>query len=786
MHLLPHYLKVSVRNLRRYPMQTLISVIGLAAGFVCLSLSALWLHYENTYNTSLPDADRLYVIAGGTPAGFALQYDAMPEVETYAEVLLLDLTIAGLPKGEMARSITVDSCFTSVADVHIINGNADFFDTDLQGVAISATLARKLFGNEDPIGKVVSQLIKGGISMGMKVEAVYEDMDPHTDLCADIITCTGGVRWVGDRRIIITKLKAGKGVYDSFCRKAQAYIEEGKPMPLTPVPFAQKHHRQSGPLLDNAPEETFYIPVFLLVSLMLVACALIGYITFFVNRVLGRRREMALRTVHGAQTGGLLMLLLTEALLVLLAATIVGWLTTLLLREHFAAYAGIHSESYILRWSLLFMLAAVGGCMLVCIPAVIITRKITIRSSVDKGHRGNRTFMDISLGFQLTISLGFVFCCIMMLRQMQHLRDYDWGIRTEGVAALQLTGLRTDHEGVFIFGGSFLHKYLEDNGIPQELRAIPSVKSVMDEGRNAVFERSASMPVAVRRTGTEEWQEARILQGISDPANEAYGFTVLEGTLPRMAEWQTGQFIISESIRQAMGLEQAVGQPIEWKEGDVVSAGSVVCVIRDLQWNRVKSNDGWLYVFRPLTEQETADNRSYSITFTYDEAQEQQMKADVHALMDEKEMHDWSLHTGTEKLLEQTAGDRRLSHLVAAVAAACMIIALLGLFSIVTLACQQRRKEMAIRKIHGAMRGDVVRLFAREYGIVLAVSATVAFLLGGYVMQRWLEQFVQRTDMPWWLYVVLFLGAVLLITLCVGNRLLRTARENPADVVKSE
>ena len=108
------------------------------------------------------------------------------------------------------------------------------------------------------------------------------------------------------------------------------------------------------------------------------------------------------------------------------------------------------------------------------------------------------------------------------------------------------------------------------------------------------------------------------------------------------------------------------------------------------------------------------------------------------------------------------------------------------MYSIITLACHQRRKEIAVRKVHGAKAGDILGLFIREYGLILLVSAAVAFVAGTLLMHRWLEGYLHRTPLSWWLYVGLFVAVALLIALCVGSRVWKTARENPADVVKSE
>ena len=77
-------------------------------------------------------------------------------------------------------------------------------------------------------------------------------------------------------------------------------------------------------------------------------------------------------------------------------------------------------------------------------------------------------------------------------------------------------------------------------------------------------------------------------------------------------------------------------------------------------------------------------------------------------------------------------------------------------------------------------------MFVREYGLILVISSFVAFTVSYIVMHGWLEQYVKRTPLSWWLFALIFLATALLIALSVGTRVWRTARENPADVIKSE
>ena len=134
----------------------------------------------------------------------------------------------------------------------------------------------------------------------------------------------------------------------------------------------------------------------------------------------------------------------------------------------------------------------------------------------------------------------------------------------------------------------------------------------------------------------------------------------------------------------------------------------------------------------------------------------------------------------------QIRSEENLSRLLTAVTLVCIVIAIFGVYSIITLACRQRRKEIALRKIHGAKLHDILGMFVKEYGLILVISSAVAFAVGFIIMHGWLESYARRTPFSWWVFAAILTGTALLIALCVGSRVLSTARENPADVVKSE
>ncbi|MDR3309645.1 MAG: FtsX-like permease family protein, partial [Tannerella sp.] len=107
-----------------------------------------------------------------------------------------------------------------------------------------------------------------------------------------------------------------------------------------------------------------------------------------------------------------------------------------------------------------------------------------------------------------------------------------------------------------------------------------------------------------------------------------------------------------------------------------------------------------------------------------------------------------------------------------------------GFVSLVSLTCEERRKEIAIRKINGATMFDILNIFFKEYFSLLIAGAVVAFPIGNYIMRTWLEQYVIQTSIPVWIYLSILMALIVVIVLCVGWRVYKASVENPADVIK--
>ncbi|NLD05451.1 MAG: FtsX-like permease family protein [Synergistaceae bacterium] len=144
------------------------------------------------------------------------------------------------------------------------------------------------------------------------------------------------------------------------------------------------------------------------------------------------------------------------------------------------------------------------------------------------------------------------------------------------------------------------------------------------------------------------------------------------------------------------------------------------------------------------------------------------------------------LYNMEEFYSEYTKSERYLLILLTAMTAVAILIAIFGIYSMITLACNRRRKEIAIRKVNGATVKEIFMLFFKQYLWITIAASAIAFPIGVFVMQRWLEQYTRRVSMEWWLFAGVFALVLLIVMASMIFRVVKAAKENPAEVVKSE
>ena len=791
--LFPHYLTIALRNLRRYRTQSIISVIGLAVGFVCLSLSALWLRYDNTYNTSIPDYKNIYAIGAvlsghfmsSAPGGLITAMDEWPEVEAKGKYVIYSAYIGD----EMTpqKSLIAHTSLFDILPIEVVQGDPTFGQhLDEQSIALTDEYARSLFGTDDPVGQ---KLMVDGEEK--TIVAVVRAFGPHTTFQFDLVEGMHDYYYTlpAAYMSLLVRLHQGDDVRASFEKKIAEYrpYERAEPIQGRLIPLNELHQYDRQKKLSYA-----HMRAFLLMSVLLIACALINFLTLYLNRLRGRKREMALRLVHGSSHRGLVEMFSTELLVTLGCAVLLGMVLVFVLKDPFADFADIQvGDGFIMGRALLIMLGVLAVCLVLSLVAVEIVRRRTLSSSINPAAARRHVFSSVSIGVQLAVSITFVFCAVVMLRQLWFMRNTDMGARIKDTAAIHFEVIsdRALHQ-VSVTGPNHISEaeaFVMNNGIENKLAALPAVTDIM-LGNNFFSGNRQIMEIMVRNTLESEMVETNFYYGVYDPANPIYGFSVLEGTLPTEESWNEGEVIISESLRDQLGLKEAVGKTIyysysrDWNQYPPTRA-TVACVVKD-----ILTFDLHVQPKPMILHRLDGSDRYFKrlINIAYHHGMKREVEEQIAEMMKPFPEVKYKIVYGEECFQQMLKSENNLCHLLTIVTLVAILIAVFGVYSIITLACRQRRKEIALRKIHGAKLRDILGMFVREYGLILVISSFVAFAVGYLIMHGWLEQYVKRTPLSLWVFVLIFIVTALLIALCVGSRVLSTARENPADVVKSE
>ena len=253
-----------------------------------------------------------------------------------------------------------------------------------------------------------------------------------------------------------------------------------------------------------------------------------------------------------------------------------------------------------------------------------------------------------------------------------------------------------------------------------------------------------------------------------------YNLQLLEGRFFEESDNEMA-IIMNESATRQFLWDSAVGKQLFFGEDEVYT---IVGVVKDFQ------NYGPTTPAKPciLKNQKNAAVINRNMVFKYHPGTWEICVEKITQYL--KEMGVACTFRNVEAEYENLLrSEKNLQLLLSVTAGTCVLIALFGVWSMIMLTCEQRRKEIAIRKVHGATVKDILDMFFLEYMALQGVAALVAFPLGYACMKPWLEQYVVQTEISWWIYAGIFLLVALLVALCIGWRVWKTATAHPADEI---
>ena len=757
--MLLHYLKVAVRNLLKYKMQSAISIVGLAIGFALVTLATYWNHYEKTYDAFHPNAERIHrVKMGGLGDMHFEQTDkyvksymeqTYPEVETACSMeykLMKDLTCNNISIDEM-HGLAITPETQVMFDFQWIEGNPNTESWKEGQIAVTDKFAEQYFKGTSAIGKRLTQ--KTGKEC--EIVGVFKAWE-HSNYIFEYI-----------QHLNLENEQDGIMAYDTYvmlrsdadAKKFNEKIESIESAKATNEIsidhiYPLKDVRWTDVSKGERNVEIAHIRLFSWASLVLTLCALLNYLTLFVSRICNQSRNMALYKVFGASNGKLFIQFMTEYLLLMLFTSMVGML---FIELSFNLFVGL-SALAIERMELY------GECMKLMVWNLILAVLLAIlpiqyfKSKALNAHitKGRSYFRPISVGIQLTISLCFIFCSLTMYRQIQHLLECDLGIQRHKIAMTTIGGLPLTRA-------------------IQLMEQLPMIEKVMPI-HTPLYPFGTGVLIISIKHGNE--YNAFPVLHINDSVARFYGLKIKEG----VSSFNLGknEVIINEAMANKLS---HIETPLIGKEFGY-GPHKIMGIAYDYYHMPASSVSPMIF----CTDIKY-DKGPGNIAFTYTGDWKACETAVTNMITDEGGISPYILD-GEEEYKKYLRSEMNIQKLLGYITFISILIALFGVYTLTVQSCEHRRKEIAIRKISGAKMSTILKMFFKEYLLLIITGSVIAFPIGYMLMKKWLEQYALQIRITPWMFIEIIIGITLLVVCCIYWQVWKAANENPADVVKSE
>ena len=787
--MIKHCLKIAIRNLVKYKVQSAVSILGLAVGFVCFSLSLYWIHYEMTYDHFRQNADRIYMVRTNDEytegkistrvpyslAAYLAQH--FPDIAVAAPFHLISERISVNDKYQDAVFSSADSAWMNLMDIRIIKGNRNFMlPKDNAEIAITEEAAKKWFRTEDPIGKEVKMLRRT-----KKICAIVQAENRHTNFPFDFIGNPElGKTWWYITWSILIKVKP-----DTDIEELESKINANLPAELKQVTLTRKTgieriiltplsklHYAKDFRDDKEAGITFqYIIYFSIAGILIITCALINYLTLFINRMRVRQREMALRMIHGANIRSLVSLLTVEFLLLLACAVTTGFLLIEICFPSFIELTGIDTAKSSLYGEAFLFIGLISLIILTAIIGllyILYHRSLHLSLRYNTGRSTGTQLRRGSIVLQLFVCLSFIGCTVLINQQLDYLRHRD-------------LGLKIKNRGSFSVMGD-----MDYTPLIRKIKELPMITEVMQPDYYPIV----SQLTAIGQF--DNWEGLDIPIDTPVPVKlflgkedffRFYDITLLAGEwLDDLSTYE--DIIINESLARRMGWspQEAIGKHIIQS----YITYTIVGVVKDCHYGAPTlpiPHTGFL-----VGEQMGLMQRSAGILFKYKEGTWNECrKALEHFYQTECSPENiLRLNSEEEVYNNYLRSEEMLTRLLSFASLVCILTAMFGIYSLVTLTCEQRRKEIAIRKVNGATVWSILFLFFREYLIMLCIAALFAFPITYVIIKQWILNYVRQVSISPLPFILILIGLALTVIAGISWRVWKAANENPAEVIKNE
>ncbi|PSR57130.1 ABC transporter permease [Adhaeribacter arboris] len=805
-----NYLTIAFRNLLRQKAYSFLNIGGLALGMAVALLIGLWLQDELSYNTYHANYTYLAkVMKRGNDKGrnwssTSLQYPLATELQTTYKSHFQHIVKASwvqdyiLSSGETKISSTgvfMEAAAPEMFTLKMLKGNWSALQ-DPHSIVLSASSAKALFGNQDPLGKIVKMNTK----VQVQVTGVYEDLPRNTELheikfFAPFSLWASLNDWIAERALndwtnhflyLYVQIKPTSSLEQVSARIKDAELNqikklEGlqKQVALQPQVFLHpmpKWHLFSD-FEEGKPQSSSVRFVWLvgLIGSFVLLLACINFMNLSTARSSKRAKEVGVRKTLGSLRTQLIGQFFSESYLIVFLAF---GLALVLAKLGLPYFNEIAAKDMRLPWnqgwfwlgSILFIL--ITGLLAGSYPALYLSsfNPVKVLKGTFRAGRLASLHREVMVVMQFTISVTLIICTIIVYNQIMFAKNRPVGYARDGLITMDMKS--DDFYGKY----DVLRTELKNTGVVAEMSQSMGKITEVASGNNG-FQWKGKDPNRDDSFGT---------LAVSHEHGKTVGWQFVAGRdFSREYASDSVGMVINEAAAKFMGLKNPVGESVSWTwwRTQEVKHYKILGVIKDMVMESpYEPVEPTVFYLKGFNGTVNCINIKINPAVSAREALpkiETVFKKLIPSAPFEYQFVD-------EEYAKKFATEERIGKLAALFASLAIIISCLGLFGLASFAAEQRTKEIGVRKVLGASIGDVWLLLSKDFMRLIAIALGIAVPSAFYFMHHWLQNYEYRVRIEWWIFALAGTGAISITLLTVSYQSIRAARLNPARSLRTE
>ena len=807
-----NHFKTAWRNLMKYKFISFINLFGLTIGLTCCLLILTYILNELSYDKYNKNADNIYRVTRtfyngngeatlklstvSPPFGYYFPTD-FPEIQKMTRLLNYG-TVPLRYKDKLINEQNVyfaDENLFDVFTVDVVKGNPKTLLNDPFSVMLSEETAKKYFGNEDPVNKV----IRANNQFDIKVSGVFRAFPSNAHMHPNMLVSFNTLRdsavygeeglrtnW-GNNSFFTYLLLPPHYNIESMKAKFPAFLDkhmEGQYGPNKPSKFTtldlQKLtdiHLYSHTDYEAEPNgDIKRVYVFSAIALFVLLIACINYMNLSTARSALRAREIGIRKVVGARRKGLVFQFLSESILLTWAAIIIAFVLLYLTLPWLNKVSGQQlSVSILLKWQVLVPLFAspfVVGFISGIYPALFMSslQPVQTLKGLFKVGGTNISFRKVLVVAQFAISIILIITTVIVFQQLHYMQNASLGYDKEHIVTMPYNPqLNEQYE-------SFRNTLLQNPVVKDVGRSSRIPTGRLLDGMGAQAPGSDSMvPVKadIRFVATD--YDFIPTYGISMAAGRNFSRTY--GT-------DTAGFVLNEAAAKAVGWkspQEAVGKDFVYGG----NKGRIIGVMKDFHFESLHQTIAPIIFIMPAPAPNQSFYNAISIKISGQNIPSAlaTIKQTWQRYLPELPYQYTFLDENFATLYES---EQRQETIFTTFACIAIFIACLGLFGLSAFAISQRVKEIGVRKVLGANTTTIVTLLSKEFLKLVVIAAIIAFPVAWFAMHNWLQDFAYRIHIQWWVFVIAGIAALFIALATVSFQAIKAALANPVKSLRTE